>query len=190
MKRGIITIIICALFFATVPAKATLVDSNSIIQDGIEYYIQTDKSVYKLGENVEMLFRVTNLRDETVLIGCSQSPEFNLLGKRDEEILWLANNSFLAYSPGVVFSAGEFKILPANNIWDMTDYNGRRIEPGIYSVIGIMYNQPWNYYNHKNYIPTEVEVSITIIPEPSSLAFLGMGLAGLLVRSKKRKGIF
>jgi hypothetical protein len=180
--KAVIIIIVAALpvFGTAQAAKATLVDSNSIIQDGIEYYIQTDKSVYKLGENVEMMFRVTNLRDETVLIGCSQSPEFNLLVKRDEEILWLSNNCFLAYSPGVVFSAGEFKILPANNIWDMTDYNGRRIEPGIYSVIGIMYNQPWNYYNHKNYIPTEVEVSITTIPEPATLVLLGLGSVMLL----------
>jgi hypothetical protein len=42
-------------------AGATLVNSNSIVQDDIEYYIQTNKAVYDLGENVEMLYRVTNL---------------------------------------------------------------------------------------------------------------------------------
>jgi len=34
------------------------VNSNSITQNNIEYYMQTDKSVYDLGENVEMLYRV------------------------------------------------------------------------------------------------------------------------------------
>ena len=46
------------------PVKSEPVNSNSIIKDNIEYYIQTDKSVYKLGEKVEMLYRVTNKRGE------------------------------------------------------------------------------------------------------------------------------
>ena len=50
-------------------ARANLVDSNTIMQDGIEYYIQTDKSIYDLGENVEMLYRVTNLTENPVDIG-------------------------------------------------------------------------------------------------------------------------
>jgi len=44
-------------------ARGSCVDSNSVVQDGIEYYMQTDKSVYSLGENVKMLYRVTNLSD-------------------------------------------------------------------------------------------------------------------------------
>jgi len=58
-------IILCLVGYA----KATIIDSNSIIKDGIEYYIQTDKAVYDLGENVEILYRVTNLTDNPVSIG-------------------------------------------------------------------------------------------------------------------------
>jgi len=62
MKRvvcaGIVTLALAGC------AKANLVDSNSIVQDGIKYYLQTDKAVYSLGENVEILYRITNLRDE------------------------------------------------------------------------------------------------------------------------------
>jgi hypothetical protein len=58
------TILVVLVLGTAQVAKANLVNSNSIIQDGIEYYIQTDKFVYDLGENVEILYRVTNLRDE------------------------------------------------------------------------------------------------------------------------------
>ncbi|MCX5637494.1 MAG: hypothetical protein NTX52_07355 [Planctomycetota bacterium] len=53
MKTKIMGIVTVVLVLGTVRlAKATLVNSNSIIEDGIEYYIQTDKSVYELGEGV------------------------------------------------------------------------------------------------------------------------------------------
>jgi len=46
-------------------AKATLVDANAV-DEGLEYYIRIDKDVYDLGENIEMLHRVTNVGDETL----------------------------------------------------------------------------------------------------------------------------
>ena len=39
-------------------------NSNTIVDDGIEYYVQTDKSVYELGEHTEILYRITNLTNE------------------------------------------------------------------------------------------------------------------------------
>ena len=38
-------IILCLVGYA----KATIIDSNSIIKDGIEYYIQTDKGRLRFG---------------------------------------------------------------------------------------------------------------------------------------------
>jgi hypothetical protein len=58
-----------SILLMTVSAKATLVDSNSIVEDGIEYYIQTDKAVYDLGGNVEILYRVTNVSTDPIDIG-------------------------------------------------------------------------------------------------------------------------
>jgi len=179
--------LICAgivILFMTVSAKATLVNSNSIIDLGIEYYIQTDKSVYRLGENVEMLFRVTNLRDEAVTIGCSQSPEFNLFVRKDAERIWALIHFFSAYSPGVELLAGEPKEL--THSWDMSDDDGVVVEPGLYTVVGVMYNQTWNYYNNRGYTITEVGVPITIIPEPGSLAILGMGFLSLLIYNRRK----
>jgi uncharacterized protein YsxB (DUF464 family) len=61
--------LICAgisILFITASAKANLVNSNAIVVDGIEYYTQTDKAVYDLGENVEILYRVSNLGIEDI----------------------------------------------------------------------------------------------------------------------------
>jgi hypothetical protein len=76
MKKGLLKSIFAVLFLLPVCANAT-VNSNSIIQDDIEYYIQTDKSVYNLGEDVEMLYRVTNLRSEDVEFYFPNSPAWN-----------------------------------------------------------------------------------------------------------------
>jgi hypothetical protein len=184
--KKILKKLVCAgisILFITISAKAVLVDSNSIIEDGIEYYIQTDKSVYSLGENVEMLFRVTNLRDDEVRIGCSQSPEFNLFVRKDGESIWALIHGFKAYSPGVELLADESKGL--THSWDTSDDDGVVVEPGLYTVVGVMYNQTWNYYNNRGYTITEVGVPITIIPEPCSLVLLGAGLMSLLVCKKE-----
>jgi len=183
MKK-VITVIMVVLAL-TECAKATLVNSNSIIQDGVEYYLQTDKLVYELGEDVVMLYRLTNLRDEDVTIPCSRSWEFNLLVGKNGKDVWALAHWFVWYSPGVELLAGESIEIP--HTWDMEDDNGKLVIPGIYDVDAVMYNEPWNYDNHRDHIPTEIKVPITIIPEPGSLALLGLGLVGLFVRSKKRK---
>ena len=157
-------------------ASANLVDSNSVVFDGIEYYIQANKSVYDLGEDVEMLYRVTNLRDEDVKIPCLRSPEFNLWVQEDDETIWALVHWFKWYSLGVDLSAGESKEIPY--VWDMRDDNGNLVEPRVYDVVGVIYS----------YEQTEVKVAVTIVPEPCSLALLGVGFASLLAIIGK-KGI-
>lgn len=64
MKKIIPAIALVVLVLGTASFAMAIPDSNSTVLDDIEYYVQTDKSVYDLGENVEMLYRVTNLGDE------------------------------------------------------------------------------------------------------------------------------
>ncbi len=65
MKRAIIVIAAVVAGAGAREARAVPmpVGSNFVVQDGIEYYMQTDKSVYDLGEDVEMSYRVTNQRE-------------------------------------------------------------------------------------------------------------------------------
>ena len=130
-----------------------------------------------------MLYRITNLTDEEVLIACSRSGEFDLWVQKDGQTIWALAHVFIWFSPGVELSAGELQEISHN--WDMKDDDGVLVEPGIYNVVGVMYNEPWNYYNNRGYTITEVGVPITIIPEPGSLAILGMGLVSLLIHNKR-----
>jgi hypothetical protein len=141
---------------------ASTVNSNRMVTDGIVYYMQTDKSAYHLGESVRMLFRVTNLRNAGENILCSQIPEFNFLVKQDGETIWMrAHGGYTGFST-VYVAAGASETVNYN--WDMKDDNGSLVEPGIYDVVGVIYNQPWNYHNGRGATITEVAVSITIIP--------------------------
>lgn len=186
MKKVILSIALAVLILGIAPFTIAVPNSNSIIEDGIEYYTQTDKSIYDLGENVDMLFRVTNLRGEDVLIGCSRSGEFNFLVENNDETVWAAVHWFAWFSPGVELSAGESKNIPY--IWDMIDDSNNLVSPGIYDVFGVMYNEPWNYNNHGIPYTTEVSVPITIVPEPSSMA-LFMACLYMLIKSRRVKYI-
>jgi len=139
-------------------------NSNSIIKDNIKYYIQTDKKIYNLGEEVEMHYKVTNLGSKEVTIYCGQSPEFNILIKKDGETIWAICHGWWQYSPGVEISAGETLDNPLNYSkrmldppkWDMRydesdeANQGKLVGPGIYNVIFVTYNG------------TEVGVPVTI----------------------------
>lgn len=180
--------LVCAglvILALVIPAKATLVNSNSIVDLGIEYYMQTDKSIYDLGENVEMLFRVINLRHEDVQIGCSQTPEFDLWVQRDEETVWRKYGGGYTFSPGVKLLPGEYEEL--THSWGMNDQDGVLVEPGLYTVVGLMYNQPWNYAHYGEPIISKVGVPITIVPEPGSLGFFVGVLSFLGYYNRKRK---
>ena len=155
---------------------------NSMVRDDMEYYMQTDKSVYSLGEDVEMLFRVTNLGEESVTIGCSRGGEFNFWVQTNEEHIWAAAHFFKWFSPGVELFAGTSRNVPYN--WNMRDDDDDLIEPGIYNVVGVMYNEPWNRSHSGEYTITEVGVPISIIPEPTSLALFMLGLPVLYLFCK------
>lgn len=164
---------------------ALAVNWNSIEVNDIEYYIQTDKSVYDLGENVEMLYRVTNLGTEDVKIFCSRSPEFNLWVQKDEETIWMKAQGWYWSSPGITLLVGESTELTHD--WGMIDDDDNLVEQGIYDVVGVMYNEPWNDYNGRDYSITEVAVPITIVPEPVSLTLFVAGLYILHNFNKKRR---
>jgi len=137
------------------------VNSNSKVVDGIEYYIQTDKSLYRLGEHVEMLYRVTNLGDEDVTFSSLPLPEWNFWVEKDGEYIWRAVNVWWGTITEFTLSPGESREFPAHDhprIWNMRDKENNLVNVGKYSVIGGLYEGS-GYYDH-----TKVSVPIRIIP--------------------------
>ena len=169
-------------------ASATLVDSNSIIKDGIEYYMQTDKAVYNLGEVVEMLYRVTNLRYESVEFHFDDQFQYYFEVTDNGTVIWFAPWVFEPATSWFVLKPNEYKEYGVT--WNMVNDNGTYsprddfpVNPGSYDIMGSLNNLMGA--SRDKYTP--VSVSIDIVPEPASFALLAIGMFALLAHNKKRK---
>ena len=182
MKTRRVAALVAGLLVALVAVNAhaePIVNWNAVTADNIEYYMQTDSAVYALGEDVEMLYRVTNLGIETVSYGFTGGRQYSFQVEKDGETffntdLWpdtLAMTS-LTLNPS---ESAEF-----TETWDMTDISGNPAGPGHYDVTGGL-----NHPSPNIYIP--VSVSIDVIPEPTTLLLLGTGVLGMIGILRKRR---
>ena len=106
-------------------AKANLVDSNSIVEDGIEYYMQTDKAVYNLGEEVQMLYRVTNRGDEEVYFEFSTTKQYHFrVTLIDGTHIWQMDTA--AEDAITYFTLQPDESKEFNEIWGQVNDNGTR----------------------------------------------------------------
>jgi len=160
-------------------AKANLIDSNSIVLDGIEYYMQTDRPVYDLGEDVEILHRVTNLRDEplTFVFAYQQQCFFEIWD--GETRIWGWPKLVNPAGSGFTLQPGEFKEFLKD--WDMMNDNGTLepgddffVSPGVYDVSGQLMGSTTD-----GIIPESVSVSIEIVPEPAMIYYVDADANGV-----------
>lgn len=116
---------------------------NSTKMQNVEFYFQTDKKIYKLGERVEMLYRVTNFNQNPVIFsfGNSQFYDFNIKKDGKEIWRWSDGKAFTTvitsfeldrYIKGSLFGR-EF-----NEPWNMADNYGAQVQPGNYTVAGTL----------------------------------------------------
>ncbi|MHC4643495.1 MAG: right-handed parallel beta-helix repeat-containing protein, partial [Planctomycetota bacterium] len=158
-KKLVYTGIVASVLLAGTAGKAmSAPDSNSIIVDDIEFYVETDKSIYYLGENVEMLYRLTKLGFPGATILCHQSPPLNLVVEKDGETIWMQVQGWYQ----VMVDLQLFPNIPVEitSSWDMNDVNGVPVGPGTYDVLGVIYDTIG--------IP-DVGVQITILPIPRTI---------------------
>jgi len=182
--------VVCAVIVTLVLAgcaRANFINPNSVVEDGIEYYLQTDKSNYDLGEEVQMLYRVTNLGNEDATFSFPHSPEWNFWVERDGEDIWRAVNGWYMMITVFTLSSGESVEFPTDSqpyIWNMRDNGDNLVHVGEYNVIGGLYAGTGEYDS------TRVSVSIEIVPEPTSIALLGVGIVGIIFKKQRDKQKF
>ena len=189
-KAGILAVLIFALGFGTGSLRAELAaltpNSNSVVEGGIEYYIQTDKAVYDLGENVDILYRVTNLTENPITLGEGHRwPDcygFIVKDNADNNV-WLLPRD-IPILPTMNFGLSAYGSREYERLWNMMNDNGTSLEiddfpvpPGLYTVTGEL----WLY---DPYEKVPVSVSIEIIPEPATVLFLGLGSLALIRRRR------
>ena len=185
--KKILKKLVCAglvILSSVVPAKATLVNSNSVVEDDIEYYMQTNKAIYDLSESVEMLHRVTNLSDEplTFVFAYQQQCYFEVWD--GETRIWGWPKLVNPAGSGFTLQPGELKEFLKD--WDMMNNKGTLtptddffVSPGIYDVSGQLMGSSTG-----GIIPESVSVPIQIIPEPATILLFGLGCL-VLIRIRK-----
>jgi hypothetical protein len=163
-------------------AQATI-NSNSKVIDGIEYYVQTDKSIYQFGEQVEMLYKITNLSEQSVTFTSSSSPIWDFWAEKDGEQLWHSCPVLRPSVTQLTLAPGESVLFPEwapfYFVWNLKYNNGDTVGIGSYDIIGGLWSSVYDY--------TKVSVPIQIIPEPATLALFAMALPIFRVFTKIKK---
>ena len=180
-KRPIAYIVLIAVALASGARDATavFVNSNSIVQDNIEYVMQTDKSIYNLGENVQILYGVINLTMVPVPFEIDvQQCSFQVSDGQTRICAWPKYVLPAFYNatlpPGVFFQFSDS--------WDLTNDNGTvtsnddfLVEPGTYYISGKLSGMPIN-----GSPPDFVTVAVQVVPEPATICLFGLGSLILL----------
>jgi len=172
MRIKLTVIIFAILFLLPVCANATI-NSNSKVLDGIEYYVQTDKSTYQPGENVEMLYKITNLSEQSITLRVANDPAWNFWAEKDGSQIWQAVNGWwevetqFTLAPGQSYQFPDWGPSPLSPfLWNLKDSTGNIVGIGNYDITGGLFGLD----------NTKVSVPIVITPEPTSLIFLAIGL--------------
>ena len=161
--------------------------SSTTVVGGMEIFIQTDKSVYELGEeDVEVLLRLTNIGEASRELTCLQEPGWNLHAFENSggaslselvygpaDPIWSLHRAFKQVVWSFTLDAGESVQYDAT--WDMTDYDGDLVASSTYEVVG--------------FTPGGGAGTAIVLhtPEPGTLMLLSLGVAGLLLRRVVRQ---
>ena len=163
-----------------VPCDITEPYSNCVVKDGIEYCIETDKAVYRLGDDVELLYRVTNLRGEEVSFIFGNPLQYNF---HITDVTGASVWKYYLHSSECAFCrmASSFSLQPSesiefNAIWNITNDNDTvdpnddyPVQAGNHNVIGMLWlglcgpghSDEYGYCQGVEfYVPVSVQIEI------------------------------
>jgi hypothetical protein len=144
----------------------TPVNSNCIVKDGVEYYMQADKSVYHLGENVAMLYRVTNLSDKVVRFCFRDQVQYYFEVTQNGDLIWLMPKVGLAAFSSFVLGSNDSNEYTEN--WSMVNENGTPwlldddfpADAGTYDIVGSLHPILLAQEDRDKYVPISVSIDV------------------------------
>lgn len=105
---------------------------------GLQYTIFTDKSTYRLGEEVLITLIKTNITRSPITLRYSTAQRFDFIIRRSqtgrEVWRWSRGRSFAQVTSQVILRPGESQVFRAR--WDQTNNQGRLVEPGTFIIEG------------------------------------------------------
>ena len=193
LKKLVFAVIIILSFVGCAKeTKATYVDANAV-EEGIEYYIRMDKDAYHLGETIEMLHRLTNVGDQTLNVCDLDIYTLSLeLTRPEGDILfapaWITHPMPPGIPTVITLNPGEYAECRWYIMLCEWGIDEQVVEEpfaavGHYYILS-RYNNSWpESEGPERLVPDALHFAI--IPEPCSIAILGVGLASLLIRKKR-----
>jgi hypothetical protein len=139
----------------------------------LEYYFETDKTTYALGETVQTVFRLSNGFPWTEQFQLPQQPAYDLEVWHDDTLIWHKNHGSLIFPVFSSLSIEPGEVLELRNSWDLYESSGSFVETGQYTVRSV-------YRGVRT-----MSVPITVVPEPGSLSVLLGAMGVALTRNRK-----
>ena len=119
-------------------------NSNSIIKDGVEYYLKTDKKEYYLGERVKVRYKIRNLNEHPVDIGIVTFQDYEpFVLEFFREYAFQFGNHTSTWGWEIVYT---ISLKPKQAIsfyynWNMTNINHTLVPDGGYKINAYLYTE-------------------------------------------------
>ncbi len=131
---------------------------NCEIRDDIEYCMQTDKKVYRLGETVKMRYKATNRRDKDIDFQFVDQMQYSFKILNGGTIIWYRPKAGLPALSGFVLGPNSDKEYMLT--WNMISDTGVLVKTGDYEIIGSLHPMLLAYGYEDRYVPVSVLIQI------------------------------